>query len=105
MPRFFKNTNIFAHPVGRFWHRKLWSEPDEIAMTPAHLDRILTMELSQFLAAQHPRLVPFPIVLLLTALVLDAAGLIRRSPRPHWAARLAWLAGTGAALAREDVAP
>ncbi len=41
------------------------------------------MELSEFLAAQHPRLVPFPIVLLLTALVLDTAA--------HWATRLLWL--------------
>lgn len=56
------------------------------------------MEFAIFLAEQHPRIVPFPIVLLLVGLVLDAAGLITRSERAHWAARLAWLAGTATLL-------
>lgn len=52
------------------------------------------MEFSQFLANQHQRLVPFPIVLFFAALALDVAGLIFRSERAHWAARLGWLFGT-----------
>ncbi len=57
-----------------------------------------SMEIPIFLAEQHPRLVAFPIVLLLSALVLDGAGLITRSERAHWAARWAWLAGTASLL-------
>jgi len=36
------------------------------------------MEISRFLAELHLRLVPFPIVLLLTALLLDGLGLVCR---------------------------
>src|SRR5262245_56249193 len=56
------------------------------------------MEFSRFMAEQHPRLVAFPIVLLLAAVVLDLVGLIRRNDRAHWAGRLAWLAGTSTLL-------
>ncbi len=56
------------------------------------------MEIPIFLAEQHPRLVAFPIVLLLSALVLEGAGLVARSERAHWAARWAWLAGTASLL-------
>jgi uncharacterized membrane protein len=52
------------------------------------------MEISQFMAQLHPRLVPFPIVLLLTALVFDAVGLALRSERVHWAGKLLMLLGT-----------
>ena len=41
------------------------------------------MEISHLLAELHPRLVPFPIVLLLTALLLDGAGLLWRNERAH----------------------
>jgi len=51
------------------------------------------MEISRFLAALHPRLVPFPIVLLLTALLLDGAGLILHSERVHRMAK--WLTAAG----------
>jgi uncharacterized membrane protein len=57
-----------------------------------------SMEISIWLAEQHPRLVAFPIVLLLSALGLDCVGLIGRNERAHWAARLAWLAGTASLL-------
>jgi uncharacterized membrane protein len=57
------------------------------------------MEIARFLGEQHPRLVQFPVVLLLTALLLDAAGLIWRSERSHWCARLLMCAGTVMLLA------
>src|ERR1051326_8919296 len=56
------------------------------------------MEWSHFLANWHPRLVPFPIVLLLLALVMDAAGLIFRSQRAHWAGKWLMVAGTASLL-------
>ncbi|HUI07039.1 MAG TPA: DUF2231 domain-containing protein [Verrucomicrobiae bacterium] len=52
------------------------------------------MEISRFLAELHPRLVPFPIVLLLTALLLDGAGLIGRGERVHRLAKWLMAAGT-----------
>ena len=54
------------------------------------------MEISRLLAALHPRLVPFPIVLLLTALVLDGVALIRRNEKLHVIAK--WFMATGTAL-------
>jgi len=52
------------------------------------------MEISRWLAELHPRLVPFPIVLLLTALLLDAAGLLWRNERAHQMAKWLMVAGT-----------
>lgn len=52
------------------------------------------MELSQLLGGLHLRLVPFPIVLLLAALLLDFAGLLWRSDKAHWAGKLLMMAGT-----------
>ena len=52
------------------------------------------MELWQFFGNLHPRLVQFPLVLLLAGLVFDAVGLIRRSPRFNWAAKILTSAGT-----------
>jgi uncharacterized membrane protein len=56
------------------------------------------MEISLWLAELHPRLVPFPIVLLLTALLLDAAGLLWRNERAHHTAKWMMAAGTAFAL-------
>jgi len=56
------------------------------------------MEISRFLAELHPRLVPFPIVLLLTALLLDGAGLIWRNERAHQTAKWMMAVGTASAL-------
>ncbi|MGD0057873.1 MAG: DUF2231 domain-containing protein [Verrucomicrobiia bacterium] len=56
------------------------------------------MEISRLLAELHPRLVPFPIVLLLTALLLDGAGLIWRNERAHQTAKWLMAAGTASAL-------
>jgi uncharacterized membrane protein len=56
------------------------------------------MEFSLFLGNLHPKLVPFPVVLLLTGLLLDAAGLIWRSERAHWAAKLLMFLGTATLL-------
>ncbi|MGO9244782.1 MAG: DUF2231 domain-containing protein [Verrucomicrobiia bacterium] len=56
------------------------------------------MEISRLLAELHPRLVPFPIVLLLTALLLDGAGLIWRNQRAHQTAKWMMAAGTASAL-------
>ncbi len=52
------------------------------------------MEFSQLLGNLHLRLVPFPVVFLLAALLLDTAGLIWRSDKAHWAGKLLMLAGT-----------
>jgi uncharacterized membrane protein len=52
------------------------------------------MEFSQLLAEWHPRLVPFPIVLLLTALLLDGFGVLLRNERAHWAGKWLMLVGT-----------
>ena len=51
------------------------------------------MELWQRLGDLHPKLVQFPLVLLLSGLVFDAIGLARRDRRFHWAAAL--LSGGG----------
>jgi uncharacterized membrane protein len=47
----------------------------------------------QFLGDLHPKLVQFPLVLLLAGLVFDACGLVARSPRLHFAARALSVAG------------
>jgi uncharacterized membrane protein len=54
------------------------------------------MELWQLLGELHPRLVQFPLVLLLAGLVADAIGLLRRrrDDRFHWAAVILTSAGT-----------
>ena len=54
------------------------------------------MELWQRLGDLHPKLVQFPLVLLLSGLVFDAIGLVRRDRRFHWAAAL--LSGAGTVL-------
>ena len=54
------------------------------------------MELWQRLGDLHPKLVQFPLVLLLSGLVFDAIGLIRRDRRFHWAAAL--LSGGGTVM-------
>lgn len=52
------------------------------------------MELWQFLGDLHPKLVHFPLVLLLAGLLFDLGGLIGRSERSHWAAKALTAAGT-----------
>ena len=52
------------------------------------------MQFWQILADLHPRLVQFPLVLLLAGLIFDAAGLFTRSPRCHFAAKCISAAGT-----------
>ncbi len=52
------------------------------------------MEISRFLAELHLRLVPFPIVLLLTALLLDGFGLACRNMKLHQSAKWLLCAGT-----------
>jgi uncharacterized membrane protein len=52
------------------------------------------MELWQLLGELHPKLVQFPIVLLLAGLLFDAAGLFTRSARAHWAGKILFLTGT-----------
>src|SRR5580698_9745005 len=52
------------------------------------------MQFWQLLADLHPRLVQFPLVLLLAGLVFDCVGVIRRSDRMHFAALLLSSAGT-----------
>jgi len=47
----------------------------------------------QFLGDLHPKLVQFPLVLLLAGLIFDACGLVARSPRLHFAARALSVAG------------
>ena len=54
------------------------------------------MELWQTLGNLHPKLVQFPLVLLLAGLFFDALGLIRRDTRFNWAALL--LSGAGTVL-------
>src|SRR5580704_16977067 len=56
------------------------------------------MEISLLLGELHPRLVPFPIVLLLTALLLDGVGLMWRSERLHQTAKWLMAAGTASLL-------
>ncbi|MFO0872989.1 MAG: DUF2231 domain-containing protein [Phycisphaerales bacterium] len=57
------------------------------------------MELSRLFADLHPRLVPFPIVLLLAGLGLDAFGWLRGNRSASWAGRFLTVAGTVALLA------
>ncbi len=52
------------------------------------------MQFWQFLGDLHPRLVQFPLVLLLAGLICDAAGLIARSPAFTKTAKALSLAGT-----------
>ncbi|HSZ56360.1 MAG TPA: DUF2231 domain-containing protein [Tepidisphaeraceae bacterium] len=52
------------------------------------------MELWQFFGYLHPKLVQFPLVLLLMGLIFDAVGLLRRSERFHWAAKILSATGT-----------
>jgi uncharacterized membrane protein len=52
------------------------------------------MELWKLLGDLHPKLVQFPLVLLLSGLLFDLTGLIRRSVRFHWAAVILSSAGT-----------
>ncbi|MDP9173636.1 MAG: hypothetical protein M3O30_07195 [Planctomycetota bacterium] len=52
------------------------------------------MEFWQLLGNLHPKLVQFPLVLLLVGLLFDAAGLISHSPRCHFAAKILSSLGT-----------
>src|SRR5579862_8935585 len=52
------------------------------------------MDLWELLGSLHPKLVQFPLVLLLCGLLFDAIGLLRRSARFHWAAVMISGAGT-----------
>ena len=52
------------------------------------------MQFWQFLGDLHPRLVQFPLVLLLAGLIFDAAGLFSHSARCHFAAKAVSAAGT-----------
>jgi uncharacterized membrane protein len=52
------------------------------------------MQFWQFLGDLHPKLVQFPLVLLLAGLVFDLFGLISHSPRCHFAAKALSAAGT-----------
>jgi uncharacterized membrane protein len=52
------------------------------------------MELWKLLGDLHPKLVQFPLVLLLSGLIFDLIGLVRRSRRFNWAAVILSSAGT-----------
>ena len=52
------------------------------------------MELWKLLGDLHPKLVQFPLVLLLSGLIFDAVGFYRKSKRFHWAAMILSSAGT-----------
>jgi len=52
------------------------------------------MQFWQFLGDLHPKLVQFPLVLLLAGLIFDVAGLALRSERMHFAAKLLSAGGT-----------
>lgn len=52
------------------------------------------MELWQTLGDLHPKLVHFPLVLLLAGLLFDLAGLTARSDRAHWTGKSLTIAGT-----------
>src|SRR5262249_44439100 len=52
-----------------------------------------SMAFWHFLGDLHPKLVQFPLVLLLAGLVFAACGLVGRSPRLHFAARALSIAG------------
>ena len=52
------------------------------------------MQFWQLLGDLHPKLVQFPLVLLLAGLIFDGFGLLARSPRCHFAAKALSAAGT-----------
>jgi uncharacterized membrane protein len=52
------------------------------------------MQLGRFMGYLHPALIHFPIVLLITAVVLEAVGFFRRDVRMAWVARLILVLGT-----------
>src|SRR4051794_2417384 len=52
------------------------------------------MDVWHFLGDLHPKLVHFPLVLLLAGLVFDLFGLLTSSDRAHWAARVLTVGGT-----------
>jgi len=52
------------------------------------------MDLWQLLGDLHPKLVHFPLVLLLAGLLFDLSGLVARSERCHFAAKILTAAGT-----------
>jgi len=52
------------------------------------------MQYWQLLGDLHPKLVQFPLVLLLAGLIFDACGLLGRSPRCHFAAKALSASGT-----------
>jgi uncharacterized membrane protein len=52
------------------------------------------MELARWLATLHPKLVQFPLVLLLAGLIFDLLGLVTRKQAFHWAAKSLTGAGT-----------
>src|SRR2546421_3337918 len=59
------------------------------------------MEIWQFLGSLHPKLVMFPLVLLLVGLLFDLWGVIDKSPRhgrAHWAALIVSGMGTAGLL-------
>ena len=65
-----------------------------LALLPATARIASPMDLWQFFGDLHPKLVHFPLVLLLAGLLLDLAGLVFHSDRAHWAAKIATAAGT-----------
>src|SRR5438045_3598495 len=56
------------------------------------------MELGRFMGSLHPVLIHFPIVLLLTAVAVEAVAFFRPDPRLRWAGRLILLCGAVATL-------
>lgn len=56
------------------------------------------MELGRFMGSLHPVLIHFPIVLYLTAVLLEAVAFFRRDTRLAWTARLLLLLGTVSTL-------
>src|SRR5438309_2021350 len=52
------------------------------------------MDLARWLGTLHPKLVQFPLVLLLAGLLFDAFGWVKRSDRFHWAATILTAGGT-----------
>lgn len=52
------------------------------------------MDLARWLGTLHPKLVQFPLVLLLAGLLFDAVGWMRRAEKFHWAAKILTGAGT-----------
>ena len=58
------------------------------------------MQFWQLLGDLHPKLVQFPLVLLLAGLIFDVCGLLARSPRCHFAAKALSAAGTFSLLRR-----